>query len=165
MSLNSIYAGGRVVADDVRNVAPLSAYKGSDESLASSVALQNDDSLFLPLSADTTYHFEATVVYEGGTQGASDIQWKWTGPTGFTMRYHHINVTTSGASSVGFLSNESSNPNAGTSGAGNLQAITMTGTVTISDTPGNLQLQWAQKTSSATPTIVHAGSDLVAWAI
>lgn len=164
-NLASIYAGGRIQADDVRNVAPLSAYKGSDESVTNSVVLQNDDALFLQVAADTTYAFTAFIDYEGGTTGASDLQWKFTGPSGFTMRYHHVNILPSGVSSVGFISTETSNPNAGTNGAGNSQAITMTGTFVISDTPGTLQLQWAQKTANATPTIVHTGSALWASAI
>jgi hypothetical protein len=69
-------------------------------------------------------------------------------------------ITTAGASTIGFARGVSGGT-AGTSGSGNQWTMRMSGTVTVSTTPGTLQLQWAQNTSNGVGTIVHAGSGLL----
>ena len=52
------------------------------------------------------------------------------------------------------------NPQVGTNGAGIVQEASMRGSIVVSTTAGNVQLKWAQGTSSGTGTIVHAQSSL-----
>ena len=164
-NLAAIYAGGRIIADDVRNVAPLSAYKGSDEPLASGVGtLQNDDSLFIALDANTTYFFILFFGYLGGTQGSSDLKIGFSLPAGATMRWTRQGITTAGANTSLVWNTESSVSTLGSNGASNCAGILL-GTVTMSDTPGNLQFQWCQNSGAAVTTKVLTGSELHAFAI
>lgn len=160
----NIKAGSRILASQIVNVAPLAAYKSVDQSVTSSTTLVNDNTLFIPVLASATYDFKLFLNYEGSTQGASDLKFAWTGPTGFGMQYQLNGIQTTGAWTSGFLRGISGGT-LGTNGAGNKFAATMIGTVTTSTTPGTLQFQWAQNTSSGTATIVHATSDLAAWQI
>lgn len=162
----SIYAGGRIIADDIRNVAPLSAYKGSDEALSTGVGtLQNDDSLFLALSADTIYHFELFFGYKGGVQGSSDIKFGFSLPTGATMRWTRQGITTAGAVAQLTWNDETATPTLGANGVGVTCAGLIKGTVVISDTAGNLQFRWCQNSGTAVTTTVLTGSELLAMAI
>lgn len=159
----NIFAGGRVTADDIAGVAPLAVIKGADESVTSSTALQADNALFVPVLAEATYLFECVLDYEGGAQGSSDLKWMWALPAGAALDYAQINLNTSG--NLALTNAGSGNRTAGTNGAGNTLAVTMTGTLTTSAVAGNLQLMWAQNTSSGTPTIIHAPSKLALWQV
>lgn len=163
----SVFAGMSATAAMIAGIAPLAAYKPGDESVTSSTTLQNDDSLSISLAANATYFFVCNLDYEGAALSTGDLQWKWSLPSGATMRYHRLGIdaTSSGNPTNGFLSTETANPSGGTGGAGALKGVTMIGSVSVGGTHGNMQLQWAQLHSNVTPTIVHAGSVLVAWQI
>ncbi len=163
-SLANILAGQRLTAAMLRAVAPLAAYKGADESVTSSTALQNDDALYLALNPDAVYFFACMLDYEGGAQGSSDLKFAWAGPSGFTMAYGLLAITPGGGSSAGYLRGPAG-ASCGTTGTGNRWSALMTGSLTTGGSPGTLQLQWAQNTSSGTATVVHAGSVLAAWQI
>ena len=157
-------AGTRVSAAMIRGIAPLSAFKLVDEAVTSNVTLQNDDALFLPnLVANAVYYVECYLDYEGAAQGTGDIKWQWTVPTNASLRLQRVCFDTSGAVQLNTVTGGANS--ARTNGAGALQAVTMRGTLFMNTTPGTLQLQWAQNTSSATATIVHAQSCLLAWQI
>ena len=163
-ALGNIYAGSRILAADVRGVAPLAAIKGSDQSVTSSTTLVNDTALLLPVVANAAYLFECFLDYEGGTGGSSDLKWGWLVPSGATLRYQGLYEGTSGTSY--FDSNtESAIPAAQSAGAAVLKGVGMHGTFLTGSTAGTLQLQWAQNTSSATATIVHAQSFLALWQV
>ena len=156
----NVLAGTRITAGLLTSMLPLTVMKPSDQSLTSNTTLANDTALVLPVSvANANYLFDCYLDYEGGTQGASDIKWQWTVPSGATLRYNAVLVGPGG----GFTQNTylaGSTVVAGTNGAGNLRGIIMTGSLDMSSTTGSLQRQWAQNSSSATPTIVHAQSSL-----
>jgi hypothetical protein len=167
-SLGQILAGSTITADEVAGVAPLAVIKPADETVTSSVVLQADNNLLLNLAdyPNSTWLFECFLVYSGGTQGSSDIQWQWSVPSGATLLYTDDNMTTSGNPSTGTLWTASSNPTAGTNGGtGNLCGLTMKGTLQIGTTAGTLQLLWAQNHSSSTATTVKAGSSLQLWQV
>ena len=163
-ALGSILAGARILAADVQAVAPLAIIKGADQSVTSSVAMQNDDALLVNVEANASYLLLCYLDYEGGTRGASDLKWQWAVPSGASLRYQRLCVDPSSNPQFTTMSTATVGT-AGSNGAGVLQGVTMNGTLTTSATPGTLQLQWAQNTSSATATIVHAQSSLALWRI
>jgi hypothetical protein len=161
-ALGNINAGGRILAADVRSVAPLAVIKGADESVLNSATLQFDDALFLAVPANTQWLFKCVLNYEGGTHGASDIRWTWNVPTGATLRYYTSHLTNTNPV-IAMLAG-SATGSADTNGAGNLNGILMDGSLIVGSTAGNISLEWAQFTASnVTPTIVHAQSYLSLW--
>ena len=168
-ALSQILAGARLAASAVQGIAPVPGYKGIDEPVTSSAALQNDDALFLPVAANATYLWVCYLSYEGGTQGSSDMKFQFTGPSGATASYTFIYYPTSGGvganTNISRATGLSSVVTAGTDGAGVKLGLIMIGTLVTSSTPGSLRMQWAQNTSSGTATIVHAGSILAAWQV
>src|SRR5262245_26161469 len=99
--------------------------------------------------------------YKGGTAGASDLKWAFTAPSGAVLRYGVSYNSTGLTGQVAIYHVGTDVVAAGTNGTGNVLAVTMQGSLTTSSTTGNLQLQWAQNTSSATATTVGTGSVLV----
>jgi len=112
------------------------------------------------VAANATYLFTCYLDYEGGTQNASDIKWTWTLPAAATLRYTRLSVTLTGTAAIGGTFTGASVVTAGTNGAATLMGALMVGSLVMSSTAGSLTLQWAQNTSSATATIVHAQSYL-----
>lgn len=163
-----ITAGARITAAMIRGIAPLAAFKSGDETRTSNTTLTNDAALFLPnLAAGGQYFVVCSLDYEGGTGGSSDMKWTWSLPSGATMRYHAWYLSASGTPSVqvGVTHAGADVVSAVTAGSAALRAVTMVGTVLMSTTAGTLQLQWAQNTSSATPTNMHAQSAICAWQV
>lgn len=160
-ALSNIQAGARITAAMLQAVAPVAAEKGAVQSVGNTT-LVNDDALFIPLLANAVYRFDCFLLYEGGTQGSSDLKWAWTGPSGFTINYSVNGVTTAGVATAGYVRGVTGAV-VGTNGASNELGVLMTGTITTSSTHGTLQLQWAQNTSNATDTSVLPASNLTAW--
>ena len=159
----TVYAGANGVASLLQALAPLNAYKSGDTSRASTTALTADPDLTIHLSANATYFFVMVLDYEGGTQGSSDLAFDLTGPSGATARFWMGNMSTAGVSTAAFMGQQGVTYSAGSNGAGNLQGVLAAGTIFTSGSSGFFTLNWAQKTSSATATIVHAQSALMAW--
>lgn len=163
-ALSQIQAGSRILASVIRDVAPLAAYKGADE-MVSTLTLQNDDALFLAVDANATYLLIALVVYEGGTQGASDFKMGWTIPAGASLSWTRIGVDTTGAVTASAFSTSANTPAVGTNGAGAKRFVVLLGTLSVSSTNGTMQFQWCTNTTPAVNTTVHAGSVLGAWQV
>jgi hypothetical protein len=158
-----IWTVGEVLASsDVNSwFVPVEAVRTSTQSVTSSTVLVNDTQLLVPVAANASYHFLTYLFYEGGTQGSSDIKVGYAVPAGTTMRYHRIYANTSGlAVNISTLT-ETDVQGAGTQGAGIACGLTHHGTIVTSATTGNVQLQWAQSTSSATATQVLAQSAIL----
>jgi hypothetical protein len=161
-----INAGGRIFATAIRGVAPEAAFKAGDENRVTNTTPSNDSALFLPnLQASAQYFVVCFLDYEGGTLGASDLKWTFSTPSAATMRYHAQYLSTGGTAQIGVTHAGADVVTAGTAGSGTLRAVTMTGTLQMAATAGTLQFQWAQSTSSATPTVMHAQSILAAWQV
>jgi hypothetical protein len=161
-ALSNIQAGGRITAAMLQAIAPNAAEKGASQSVTSSATLVNDDALYIALLADAEYRFDLWLLYEGGTQGNSDLKWAWTGPSGYTINYTLNGVGTGGVGTPGFVRGAAGG-SVGTNGSTNQLGVLMVGTITTGSTPGTLQLQWAQNTPNATATTVLPGSQLSAW--
>lgn len=134
---------------------PLTAKKTSDETVSSSTTLQNDDELFIALEANKTYAFEFFLLVL--TNAAPDFKWAITGPSGATGRVLGDAVT----GDTLFQTQALGTSVAATLFASSTGGLVLHGTITTSATPGNLQLQWAQNTSSAISTTVESGSYLI----
>lgn len=160
-----INAGTRLTASMLRGIAPNAAYKGADQSIASSTALANDSALFVPVVANAVYLFIMFLDYEGASGSGFGIKFGWTFPSGLTLRAAQLGFSSTGADLVATMIKESTVASAESQGAGTLDSVLLLGTIAVSSTAGTLQLQWAQNTSSATPTIVHASSALSLWQI
>jgi len=145
--------------------APLAVIKPSDQSVTSSTTLVNDTALVVPVVASATYLFDCFLDYEGGTLGAADLKISWSVPAGATLRYDQLYRNTSGNPVTWGEGTNGAGNTMGTGGAGTRFAAIMKGSLVMSSTAGSLQLQWAQSTSSATATIVHAQSFLALWRI
>lgn len=136
--------------------------KASDETVNNSSSLQNDDELFIPLDANSTYIFDGLITYTSGT--TADFQMDFTAPAGATGRRWLIN----GASTITACSTTAMNFNGGAIDAsatgigatGGTCDVPIKGTVTTTGTSGTFQVQWAQNTADASDTTVKAGSYL-----
>lgn len=131
--------------------------KTLDETVNNSAALQNDDELFLPLTASAYYVVHARFLYNGNS--TADFKLGWTFPTGTTMSYTLLGVyvaTPTVFSTSEFI--QTSNP--ALEGAGADRTAIMWGTVSVSTTAGTLQCQWAQNTANASDTKMRVDSYL-----
>ncbi len=165
MPIPTWVSGQVLTASDVNAwFVPLFAYKGSDQSKTSNTTMGNDTALVLAAAINTSWKFECFIDYDGGTQGSSDIKWQFTVPAGATMRYYYAGLGTAGGTLAAW-SNAGNVQTAGTNGLGTHRVIYMNGTYVMSGTAGNLQLQWAQNTSSGTATTVYTQSYLQLWRV
>lgn len=140
--------------DDTR--AGVIARKATNEPLPTlSTTLQNDDDLFWAVEASTNYAYDLFLFYTA-TSATPDLKIGWTGPSGTTMNWGGIHLTTASALTViSGLTIASTVP---------IGADTPSwfahfhGVVAVSTTPGTLQFQAAQNTSDAATVTVLAGS-------
>ena len=136
-------------------------YKATDQGVTSSTVLQNDTALLVPVAANAKYEFDVKLVYKGGTTGSSDLKLGWAVPSGAVIAGGLEGVANPLGVALLYMIQTSVLFSA-TNGTGNPFPIRMWGTLTTSGTPGNMQLTWAQNTSSGTATTVMAGSLLTA---
>lgn len=166
MPIGQAYAGSRLTGLGLRAAAPLSAYKGANQSSTNSTTLFNDNALFLPLLANAVYDFELVIGYTGGTLGSSDIKLAWTLPSGATVGYTIYGSTTSGNATDAPWVTGTSAQALGSAGASTPVGAVLSGTVATSTTAGTMQLQWAKNsTGVSTVSTVLAGSVLLAWQV
>jgi hypothetical protein len=137
--------------------------KPSDESVTSSITLQNDDHLVLPVSANTKYFVQGMLIYTGATAG--DMGFKWSVPTGSTFDWCSDalgSAATSLTDQISHTAQASSNqPSFGAIDASTAVAP-IKGLLIVGSSGGNLRATWAQGTSSGTATTMKAGSYVMA---
>lgn len=128
--------------------ADVTAYvvKSGDESVVSSTTLQNDDGLFVAVTAGVTYEIGGVLFTSLGVGGG--IKVGWSAPSLSSMQW-----TATGAQ-LGAVGG-SINPFA----TGNDDAVLLRGRL-IPGATGLLWLRWAQQTSDAAATTVLSGSYL-----
>lgn len=161
-------AGSKITGANLNLGEPVWSWKAGDQSLTSNTTMQNDNDLFLTLSAaNATYLFDGYVVYMQNTSpGTADLKYQWTAPAGASLF-----VTGFGTSAASSTTTYDVTAN----GAGSVRTVPSNLTVAMSFEPrgyvqtaattGNLQLQWAQNTTSTTPLFVKAGSWLRMWRV
>ena len=168
MALPTWSVGQVLTASDVNTYfIPRVARKTVDESVTSSIVLQNDDQLFLSADANAQYLVFGHIIYDGVT--AADISVAWSGPASATFDWVSGGIQTGASTGVDTSSMSAqtlaANPAIGTIGAAAELVIRVQGILVTAGTAGTLQFRWCQNTSNATATIVRAGSTLVMWRI
>ncbi|WP_068925048.1 hypothetical protein [Planobispora rosea] len=160
------------VAGQTPNAADLNRYlmqqahviKPGIESVTSSTTLQNDDHLFLNVSANTDYWVQAFIIYNGATGG--DLQIGWSAPTGSTFDWVSDGLSTAATTSTDEVSRTAQGvtnaPSVGAVGSGNNCTVSPKGLLRVGANSGTLRLRWAQSVSSGTATQVTTNSFLMA---
>lgn len=161
MAYPTIAAGQRVTASLLASMLPLSVVKATDEQRSSNTTMTTDNALTLAVAANATYLFEGYVSYSQnlGASSTAGIKIGWTAPIGATLTWSSdgtdgpTSLTGQDATSQPITQTRSLPANGVTS-----MRAAPTGLLTTGGTAGAFALQWAQVSSSATPTIVRAGS-------
>lgn len=153
--------GQDVLASDIKVVKTRN--KSVSESVTSSTTLQNDNDFVIALEAGKTYFIQLWLTVTGAAAG--DIKTAWTTTGTITSNGRSIfgpAATTTSVldgnydSSAWALSDATTFGLDGTVGAVIKEELSVTCTVA-----GNLTLQWAQATSSATPTTCTSSSRII----
>lgn len=137
-------------------------WKGSAQIVNNSTTLVNANDMLVALAASEVWRFEAQLWYESGT--TPDIKFAFTVPSGATLWWHRHGADEAGTvfGSGVVVGSGTSDPAQG-GGAGSIRSIHIRGLVVNSTTAGNLQLQFAQNSTNASDTTLHANSTLTAW--
>jgi hypothetical protein len=136
--------------------------KTADESVTSSAALQDDDTLQLAVSANTKYRIKVGAWVTGGAVGA---RWRVTGPASPTLvRIATIWDTDGSGSPAAFAGSHDSAFHASDQlgpGSGYLNGLLSFDILLHNGAnSGTVKFTWGQISSNATPTYVRAGSTL-----
>lgn len=151
-------SGQRLTAAQLEALLPLWKTKTATETVNNSATLQNDDTLFVSVAANTVYNFESRIIHNSGT--TPDFKAGWTYPSGLTMLYNRLGVGLAGGGNVHLLFASNETTSILDDGFAADRSFMMWGTVTVGATAGTLQFQWAQNTANASDTSVLAGSYL-----
>lgn len=175
MATWSFFAGQRLRASDLINMAPVAAVKATDESVNSGgtgTTLHNDAALAVSLRANTLYWLDLALIATEAAGTSIDLKVGWTFPTGCRLDLvivaPHVNwVATAGsalevewAAWQNITTSPSPTVTFGTSNAA-FFSYHVRGVVSVGSTAGTLRLQWAQGTASASNLTVKSGSSLV----
>jgi hypothetical protein len=142
--------------------------KSSDETLDTSSTLQDDDELVFAAGANETWEFE--FVLRVGIDGTATVDMKLglTTPSGATVNFAVLGPAVTspnvGDSNVWMVhEDETREHTVGTHVSNGAEGLVwVKGLIANGATPGDVQLQWAQNSSTGTNLRVFAGSYLVA---
>ncbi len=138
--------------------------KPSNESVSSSTTLQNDDHLLLPVSSNTMYFIQGMFVISGAE--AADMLFQWSVPSGavFNWASDTLGSGASGSATGQVSRSAQGNTNQPAFGliASTITVVPIKGFLVVGSTGGVLRARWCQNASSATATIMRAGSYLMA---
>ena len=169
--MTTFFAGQPLTAaqlEDLRTFAiPQLVVKAADESVTSNTTPQDDDELFLTVTANAAYRLTMHLLV-ACTGTGSDIFFRFNAPTGSTMSASSAGIdqgatTVIGSMNAGAIQNVTTfptSPNFAYGAVNSTVGIITVGTLIVGSTAGTLRLQWSQATSSATATVVKAGSSL-----
>ncbi len=139
--------------------------KSSDETISSNATPQDDDFLLMAVAANEIWLVSFNVLYSSSI--TADFQWRFTFPTGGRIDATGVAFNPSLAVMYMNVSDTTSPGTAQSLGGGGVGTprlfIKVEGIYTNASTAGNLTFQWAQNTSDASNTVVHANSTL--WAV
>jgi hypothetical protein len=151
-------SGSKVTAAQLTAMEPMTAWKLSNTSRASTTTLAADPDLVLNLSSGT-YLIDGFWVITGGTTGSSDMKASinYTGSS-TTAWWTPYGPTTASSTSV----YQNGLVLGGAAGLGTYSTTTPVNAAPrgfiVAVSPGQLQVQWSQNTSSTTATVMQAGS-------
>jgi hypothetical protein len=133
--------------------------KSSTEDVTSSTTLQNDDELFIAMAANTVY--SVTMILEVQASSLTpDFKFDFAIPTGADGAYS-FHSTLSGGTSIGASADWTTDQVVSLGTTSTRTIIVLQGSIATSSTAGNLQLRWAQNTSSIDTVFVRSGSSLM----
>lgn len=155
-----------IVADDLPVsalavlFASLRAYKTAATTRNATTTLTADPHLTIPSIPVGTYALDAYLPYDSST--TADFAIGWNLPAGATISYTGSGIagTSSAANAASMNQVESTSttgPNSGGVGVGSGAVARPLGSLVVT-TAGTLTLKWAQNTSDATDTTLHAGA-------
>ncbi|MEV7895330.1 hypothetical protein [Streptomyces cyaneofuscatus] len=131
--------------------------KAADEQVVSSIVLQDDDHLTLPVSAGGRYAIDACLIASGDPAG--DLLLTLAAPLGSTGHWAPGGITLGVSDGTGSLRLTRYDPGqsigVGVTAAGII--VTPLGTITAGAN-GSITVQWAQNVATATATVLRAGS-------
>jgi hypothetical protein len=156
-----VWSVGQVLsAADVNTwFVPLEAEKAAGQTVTSSTTLVNDTALFLSVAANAVYVCDLFLWYDGAALGTGDLKFSFTTPASTVWNFQHLGYNAAGNDLERLSWQNGSTPWIfGTEGAGNPRGVTIKGRIATAGTSGTIQWQFAQQTSSATATTVHAQS-------
>ncbi|MFD9569998.1 hypothetical protein ACFWBI_09150 [Streptomyces sp. NPDC059982] len=160
-----ISAGQRITAGLLTSMLPAPIVKGADQAVVSNTTNVNDNHLLSPVAANAAYIVTGVLLYSARTD--TDIKIGWTGPSGAAfdwIAHGQSQDGTGGLAGSGVVVDRQSLGNTsfplGGFGAENTTYMTapLWGRLVTSATAGTLQLNWAQRVSNATSSIMRAGS-------
>lgn len=139
--------------------------KTAAESVASSTTYQDDDQLRFAIGASETWAATFVMLVDGDP--AADVKFQITAPAGATVMAAGLGLESAATANIGSLY-----AYGGSGDVGGFGTVSANGTVSApilvyasvlnASTAGFVTLQWAQRVSNATATVVRAGSFLTA---
>lgn len=140
------------------------ARKTADESVTSSITLQDDDHLTFAIAANEVWQAEFILAVDGAAAG--DLRVSLGVPAGATYRRFDLGpapgVADAETSSVAIGSRTTGVASFGTASATDTGTVRVVFLVVNGATAGTIVLQWAQLTSSATATTLRQHSHMMA---
>lgn len=151
--------GQIVTAADLNGVLGASKIKTADESVASSITLQDDNDLLFPVLANEIWAFQAFLWVAQATNVGGGIRYTFSGPSGSTGNWGGLEaVATVALVEYVSLGTERIKTDFGVTSA---RPFILFGRISNGATAGDLKFRWAQETSDADATILKASSVLV----
>ncbi|MFE3762264.1 hypothetical protein ACFXPI_10925 [Streptomyces sp. NPDC059104] len=160
-----ISAGQRITAGLLTSMLPAPIFKAADQSVTNSTTNVNDNHLLSAVAANATYIITGMLLYSARTD--TDVKIGFSGPSGAAMdwiAHAQSQDGTGGLASTGVVVDKQSIGNTsfplGGFGAENTTIMTapLWGRLVTSSTAGTFQLNWAQRVSNATASIMRANS-------
>lgn len=148
------FSSGVITAAQLEAIVPRIADRTSTQTVNGSSALVSDSQLFLAVAASTRYRLRGRILYNSNS--TANFKFAFTFPTSTTLSFT-VTGTAAGGSVLATFDQTDGTVSA-LAGAGADDSAFIDGIVTVSSTPGTLQVQWAQNTSNASNTQVKAGS-------
>jgi hypothetical protein len=151
------------IRDNFLAVGPhLIVRKPSDESLASSTTLQDDDHLQLTVAANDAWYCRYVLLAD--VPVTPDIKIAFTFPASGRVAFQSSWFATDGTVTLGRWGGTTT-PTAAVAASGNTnqESLIIEGLFVNSSTAGTLILQWAQNTSDASAVVMKTHSTL--WAV
>lgn len=137
-------------------LGPLIAYKTAQETLASSITLQNDDHLLMPLDINATYLFKLYLIFTSGS--TVDFKFDITVPAGTAFPpVNAVSIETWPSATNNLIAVTPSTTQNLDGGNASTPTIVW-GSFATGGTAGNFQFRWAQQVSSAAANAVEKGS-------
>lgn len=153
-----LIAGDVFTAHGYNLTKPIYAWKTANESVTSSTVSQLDDELLLPVEPFSVYLVLTCVSATGSTSG--DLRLGFSTPTGSQGRRHCLGLASAATGTTGPMRiavHGWSTPV--TYGVTSTAVSVIEEAVLYTEaTGGLLHMQWMQSVSSATPTVIEAGS-------